>query len=214
MSQGMKFEDKRLNLRELVVTAKECTEARELFFRASLKFAQDFLRKRYRSIQEATREDIAQNGMAKALSRIDQLKDSQRVHGWLGRILLNQVSDWYKRERPKHMRLGIPLSSLSRREGKDYDPSDGGKENPLKALLIRCEHEDYTTAFNRLPELHKEVLGLRYGQDLSYEEIADRLNIRVGTVRSRVHKAREHLKKIVKELSAYQDTAHNRGRAA
>jgi RNA polymerase sigma-70 factor (ECF subfamily) len=65
--------------------------------------------------------------------------------------------------------------------------------NEFVGLVARC--------MERLDPTHREILLMRTSLDLSYEEIADRLDINIGTVKSRVARARERLREMLRQLA-------------
>ena len=80
----------------------------------------------------------------------------------------------------------------------DHEPSAGGS---LEDQLIREETDiKVREAVSELKPAFRDVVELRHFSELSYDEIASRLNVPEGTVKSRLHKARSHLKANLAEL--------------
>ena len=86
-------------------------------------------------------------------------------------------------------------------ENEGFDiPDESTKSNPEKAALQSEKKEILLNAVNSLSDEHREIIILRDFNDYSYEEIADMLKIETGTVKSRLFRAREALrKKLLKE---------------
>jgi RNA polymerase sigma-70 factor (ECF subfamily) len=73
-------------------------------------------------------------------------------------------------------------------------------QNPEEELYRRRRAVTVQEAIKSLPPKYREVIQLRHQQDKSYEEIADQLGLPVGTVKARIFRARELLKKKLKSL--------------
>ncbi len=112
---------------------------------------------------------------------------------WLYRVAVNQSIDRYRKKK---------LATISI-EGANYDPySTYSKDQPDKALEINWEHKRLMEAIDILNNDHRVVLILRYLNDLSIKEVAEVLDIPVGTVKSRTHHA---LKSLYRQMTAVRD---------
>jgi RNA polymerase sigma-70 factor (ECF subfamily) len=104
-----------------------------------------------------------------------------KIQAWLYRVTrnlcFNHVRDRRRRE--------VILYGQRRSEVDVHDP--------LQAVFAGEQQQEILAAVDLLSEDHREILMLRYYEDLSYAEIADRLDIRLGTVMSRLSRARERL---------------------
>lgn len=99
---------------------------------------------------------------------------------WLHRITINRCID---RQR-KRKQASLPL------EEQNLDlPEIGCQELPEETLMRKLEYERLINAVNQLDNKHRPVLILRYFNDLSYNKIAEVLDIPVGTVKSRIYNA-------------------------
>lgn len=104
---------------------------------------------------------------------------------WLYRITVNRCID---RQRKKQQ---TPLSL----EEQNIDLSEiGCQELPEETLIRKLEYERLINAVNQLDNKHRTVLILRYFNDLSYNEIAEVLDIPVGTAKSRIYNALRSLR--------------------
>lgn len=122
------------------------------------------------------------------------------LRGWLRRIVMNAFHD----NRHKVRRL-IPVEEPAQADLADQtdDPSQHLEEKALDGHL--------EWALNRLPEEHRSILVLRALDDLAYEEMATALDIPVGTVRSRLSRARAALRKLLEESPAPPPRRASRG---
>jgi RNA polymerase sigma-70 factor (ECF subfamily) len=148
-------------------------------------------------------EDLAQEVFLKVFKNLSKFRGESQFSTWLYRIAMN-ISYDYKRKNK------INIFSLD--ENLDEDSDDTFKDfltDSHEDLEKRIEREEIQkkirNAIRNLPKEYQEVLILREFEGLSYKEIADILKCPVGTIESRLFRAREELKKIVKkELQEYE----------
>lgn len=124
-------------------------------------------------------DDLVQETMAKALGRSSQLRDQQAIGGWLYRILANEFNDQLRRRRPN---VDIDTVALEAGDGVEAIHYQGEVATAVRA------------AVGRLPVAQRQVLTLVDLEELSYQEVAEVLDIPIGTVMSRLHRARNTLK--------------------
>jgi RNA polymerase sigma-70 factor (ECF subfamily) len=140
--------------------------------------------------------DLAQETFLRAYSKLSSFRGDSAVGTWLYSIALNQVrSEMRKRAALKY---GSPVSLDGIRGG---DGDDGPRYEPADSAAGAAERavtkEDCALLLAEMGQLdaeHREVLVLREFQDLPYDEIASVLEVPVGTVRSRLHRARGELR--------------------
>jgi RNA polymerase sigma-70 factor (ECF subfamily) len=145
-------------------------------------------------VQDA--EDLVQETYIKALCAFPSLRDPARVRPWLTQILTRLVID---RHRVPERELAVgDLAELDRFSLYDliWD------EDPLpysdllhRDFLAQFPDDDVRHALLALPEVYRVPLVLLYAEDLSYRELADVLGCPVGTVMSRLHRARKILER-------------------
>jgi RNA polymerase sigma-70 factor (ECF subfamily) len=137
-------------------------------------------------------DDLAQETFIKAYLSIKSFKLGYAFYTWLYRICMNLSINYLKRQK-----LVIPESRF---EGESSPlETQATNEDPL-SLLVKREQETKTEhAINLLPPKYKAVFVLRVYEDLSYEEIAQTLKISLGTVMSRLFRARERLQALLKD---------------
>jgi RNA polymerase sigma-70 factor (ECF subfamily) len=112
-------------------------------------------------------EDLLQDTFVQALSHIDKLNALESPRAWLFRVAYHLAMNEYRRKKMVH---DVPLDQLVE-ASSDEDPR-------LPAMR---------DAISKLDDMHREVVMLRWYDQLSYEEISQVLDISVGTVRSRLH---------------------------
>lgn len=141
-----------------------------------------------------TAADLAQETFLKAYSKLDSFQGGAAFGTWLYSIAVNQVRSEMRRRSAAKNRPPLSLDALRPGdEGRDFDPA--AEEPDAVEQLARREHGSLLLrAIDQLAEEFREVIVLREFQGLSYEDIAASLDIAVGTVRSRLHRARSELR--------------------
>ncbi len=145
--------------------------------------------------------ELAQEVLVSAFRHIKRFRGESRFSTWLYRITSNLAKNRFvveNRERARFTSLEAPRSH----ESGDEQPRDwpDKKGDPRAAASDR---EKLALLLERLETLEpewKEVLVLRFFEDLSYEEIANVLNVPVGTVKSRLNRARRALREAMGDM--------------
>ena len=135
-------------------------------------------------------EDVAQEAFLVALNRLEDNREPERFGGWFLTIVRNRAKNLLRRERIRKADDLVP----------DFSPGVGGPGEDLRRWEIRDHVE---TALEGLSEVRKEVLLLHDLEGWKHREIADRLGIPDGTVRSHLHFARKYLRE---RLTALRST--------
>lgn len=138
--------------------------------------------------------DLAQDAFFKAYRALDRFDTKQRFFPWFYRILRNTCVSFLKRRGLVRM-----VSMNARAGGADGDELEfelvDERAVPAHAILAGCElRDEFWRAFETLPLRDREILALRHFQDLAYQDIADALEIPIGTVMSRLFHARRRLR--------------------
>lgn len=148
-----------------------------------------------RSPQDA--EDLVQETYLNAFRSLDRFEEGTNLRAWLFRILNNAFISQYRRRKRR------PSSSIEDvTEYYLYDHLvEGGAapraENPEQEVLDRIGDEAVLRALEDLPVEFRQVELLADVEGFSYREIADILNIPIGTVMSRLYRARRRLQKML-----------------
>jgi RNA polymerase sigma-70 factor (ECF subfamily) len=136
-------------------------------------------------------EDITQETFVRMFRALERYDPERPFAAWILTIASRLCIDHIRRRRVS------PVSLTQREPGSEEthdidvaDPGFGPDE-----ITSRSEEEKQANALiHSLPEHYRIVVVLRHQQDLSYEEIAEALNLPLGTVKARIHRAREILK--------------------
>lgn len=131
-------------------------------------------------------EDIAQEAFVKAYRRLGSFREDAKFSTWIYRITVNTFHDFWRRRKGS-----VPLDVLpSLREEGDFRDSLHKKE--IQSIIRE--------ALNKLPLKYREVVVLRDIEGFEYREISRLIGCRIGTVESRLFRARNMLKKILGPL--------------
>lgn len=145
--------------------------------------------------------DLTQETFLKAWKGLGSFGGQSAFFTWLYRIARNVVmsAGRYDAARPKiRVSLDEPDRS-SDGDGRRMDPEDDLAQ-PGEGLLVQEQRDLVLEAIQSLPPDFREIVVLRDMQDRSYEEIAELLELPLGTVRSRLHRARMELKERLKSV--------------
>ena len=180
-----------------------CFEAIALPHRASLHRAALQLT---RNATEA--EDLVQKTLIRAFTRWHTFR-AERSHSsadvgvaraWLHAILRNLFLSDFEYKKRKYGR-DISLEALREESAvvSRSDPlsSSGAAMTPEQATVAKAEFLAVQREMHRLPPAYSEVLVMAIEEGLLYDEIAARLNLPIGTVRSRLHRARKRIQRAV-----------------
>jgi len=134
-------------------------------------------------------EELSQEVFFKAWSRIDTLRTPESSREWLFRVARNTCLDSQKKRRLRRL-----FEAHSSREARD-------EKTPEALVVVRDELRLLKEAVRNLPDKMKTTFILREYGELSYQEIANALGIKEGTVMSRLNGARERIRERMKGLS-------------
>lgn len=169
------------------------TELVELFYESLYRYAFRL------SGAEADARDLTQEAFCKAQAQFKQLRDRSRAKPWLFSILRNL---YLHRLRTTKQHTTVPLDSI------------GELPETLPDRLPEVDVEQLQTALSELPEVYRTPIILYYFEDFSYRDIAEQMDLPIGTVMSRLARAKGTLRqRLFPELTAFSATT-DEGRAS
>jgi RNA polymerase sigma-70 factor, ECF subfamily len=139
----------------------------------------------------ADAQDAAQETMLRAFRSFHAFRFRSNTATWLFRIAHNVCLDILKS--PARRREPLSLDALAE---AGLDPP-AGTPDPEGAYLAGSEREALQNAVARLPDSLQTLLSLRYGDGMSYEELACTLGLNTGTVKSQLNRAKEKLRALM-----------------
>ena len=132
--------------------------------------------------------DLVADAYVRVYRSIAGFKGQSAFTTWLFRIITNCFLD----ARKKH--LSKPALSLDdvteTSDGTLQFQFESPDDTPFEVLDRRLKAQALADAMERLPEAHREIIQMYHGEMRSYEEMSDRLNVPIGTVKSRLNRAR------------------------
>ena len=142
--------------------------------------------------QEA--EDISQEAFLHTYQSLARFNPSYKFSTWLYQITLNIIRDKYKKKEIDYVSLDTPVET----DDSEFYHQPADLSNNPEQIIAQTENlRTIQHAIYSLPLKYREVIVLRHLQDLSYIEIANILKLPQGTVKVRLYRAREQLKKII-----------------
>lgn len=140
-----------------------------------------------------TAEDLLQETFLRVVRTIPEYRHGGRFESWLFRIAANLARDHARRM--KRRGRSIALERPGRPDEPECsEPADATRPDPLAELLKREAEERVSTVLRGLAEAEREIILLRHFSELSFREIAELLDIPLGTALARAHRALKRLK--------------------
>lgn len=140
-------------------------------------------------------EDLTQEAFVKAFFALKTYKDAFEFSTWMYRIARNVCLDYFRKQKIRSFfSLNTPVGEEKEDEVEDFLPGD---KDPEEGVLEGETLEQVLQAVGKLPWKFREVIVLRYIEELPYEEIAQVLGVPIGTVKTYLHRAKEKLKEIL-----------------
>ena len=140
--------------------------------------------------------DLTQDTFLQVLRSVRKFRGDSELKTWLFRIAINESRNrfrWWKRRKREST---VSLDAQPVRDGLPLNETlADSSEDPERALIRRQEHERIERALNDLPLLFREAVVLCDVEGQSYQEIATLLGINIGTVKSRIARGREEMRK-------------------
>ncbi|MEX2116309.1 MAG: sigma-70 family RNA polymerase sigma factor [Bacteroidota bacterium] len=139
-------------------------------------------------------EDLAQDVFVRVHGSLRRVSVETTLFSWIYRIAVNIAIDEVRRRK---IRKIVSMDFLAEPGGTQYEPRDPGRASDR--VLAGEKREQILAALQRLSPAHRAALVLREYEDLSYAEIAETLGISEQAVKSRIFRAREEMKRLLKD---------------
>ncbi len=160
---------------------------RQAIFHVTVKIVRD--------VEEA--KDLVQEAFIKAFGSLKSYDSNYRFSTWLYKIAANCSIDSLRKRKIRALSLDRPIST---KEGDVQIEVPDNSYNPEHDLTAKRKRFSIEEAIAELPDKYREVIVMRHKEDKPYEEIAGLLHVPVGTVKARIFRARELLKKKLKSI--------------
>jgi RNA polymerase sigma-70 factor, ECF subfamily len=136
--------------------------------------------------------DVVQEALVQAFTKLETFRQTSAFYTWLYRITFNVAVSLHRRRKPT-------FAINCGRESHGVEPLDY-QDGPIRHLEREERRVQIRQALNQLNEEHRAIIVLREIDGYCYETIAEILDMPVGTVRSRLHRARLELREQLKTL--------------
>ena len=148
-------------------------------------------------------QDITQETFLKAYQELSTLKEPQSFSSWLYVIVINKCNTWLRKKR-------LPTQSL-----EDTDSAELESQAYSKHIIDEKERENAETRrevvkklLSNLPEIDRTVVTLHYLGGMTYEEISKFLGVSVSSIKNRLYRVRQHLKKEEQKIREALENYH------
>lgn len=145
-------------------------------------------------------EDVAQEIFLRIYKFIRKYRGNASIESWIYKIVLNYCRT-HARRRSTFARMFVPVTAANRDDERSFDILDSlpdANYDPAKMVEQRRIAQDIMGAVRALPEIYRNILIMREVNELSYEEVAEILGISIGTVKSRISRARDLVRQKVR----------------
>jgi RNA polymerase sigma-70 factor (ECF subfamily) len=153
-----------------------------------------------RSFEDAN--EVAQDTFVKVYQHLAEFRGESAFTTWLYQIVTNLARNRVRYNQRRHKDDSVSIDCGEDDEsGQPHIQLADPAQTPDKIAAVTEQTRVIGQAMDKLSEAHREVLVLRVMQELSYEEIAGVLECSIGTVKSRIARAREELQKVLRQMN-------------
>ncbi len=164
---------------------------RKAFEKLVLKYQKNiYFMVRKMIVDHSDANDIVQDTFVKAYLNLHRFDEQYPFYPWLHRIAINTTLNF-------QTKISRVKETFTNSEDNKVRQLALNNENPLEEIIESEMKEKVTEALQLLPFDQRMIFILRTSEELSYQEISDRLNISIGTVMSRLSRARSKLKNLL-----------------
>lgn len=154
-------------------------------------------------------EDLVQETLLKAYKSFDRFESGTNAKAWLFKIMTNTFINTYRARQKESTSVSFDEIDDSYLHSQITGMS-AETGNPEKDFFNKILDGDVVAAIEKLPEEFRMVVVLAFNEGFAYQEIADILGIQVGTVKSRLHRGRKILQKLLWEYASNSTTPKER----
>jgi RNA polymerase sigma-70 factor, ECF subfamily len=144
-------------------------------------------------------EDLSAEAYASAWRHLDQFEPGTNIRAWLYRILTNTYINQYRKKQREPEK--VSMDAYDRIEDfhlfNRVSSATSSAPDPFESVVGRLTNEDFEKALGSLPPEYRLAIVLYDLQGLSYQEVAESLNVPIGTVRSRLARGRRMLQDVL-----------------
>jgi len=158
---------------------------------------------RYITGDQTESKDLVQKTLVRAMDRFDQYEEGTNLRAWLSQIMKNLWIDEYRsRDRRSEREFKYVRATKDLRWESQKKCCPESEKRDEETLLNKCLTDEVRTALLSIPEKYREPFLMYTIRDLKYEEIAEEMDCPLGTVRSRLHRAKQLLQSELKDAKS------------
>lgn len=141
-------------------------------------------------------EDLVQEAFVKAFDNLESYNTNYAFSTWLYRITTNHTIDYLRKKKLKTTSIDKPIKTRDGELSFELPDEDAATD---RSIIKRERKQIITNAIENLPDKYRQVIEMRHIEELSYQEISDKLDLPLGTVKAHIFRAREMLYKALKD---------------
>ncbi len=141
-------------------------------------------------------EDLVQESFVKAFDNLNSYSTNYAFSTWLYRIATNHTIDYLRKKKLQTLSIDEPVKT---RDGNMQMQLEDETAETDRRIIRSQRQEIVQNAIEDLPEKYRKVIEMRHMEEKSYQEIADILDLPLGTVKAHIFRARELLYKELKD---------------
>lgn len=138
-------------------------------------------------------EDLVQDLMVKLFLRLEEMKKIEKLFPWLGKILYRQFIDQLRRQQRS------PIEFMDE-DDSEYEIQASHSVEPETVINAEITRDLINAALQKLKDNHRLLVLLHDVEGYNMQEISDMIDIPVGTVKSRLSRARSKLREVIKKM--------------
>lgn len=167
----------------------------EALYRAALRMTKN----------ESDAQDLIQETMLRAYKNFDRFEEGTNCRAWLFKIMTNTFINIYRSKQKESTSVSFDDVDDNYLYSQLENSTETG--DPERDFLAKMIDEDVVNAIEQLPPEFRMVVVLAFYEGYAYQEIAEILGIQVGTVKSRLHRGRKMLQKLLWQYAQDRRTA-------
>lgn len=141
-------------------------------------------------------EDLIQDLLIRLYPRLPELRALDQVRPWAMRVMYRIFVDQLRRDRKSPLQYGLPTGEGEESGDEEGDYVDSAEE-PAELVERQLTQERIVAAWERLNEEHRVVLSMHDIEGYSLVDLASMMDVPVGTLKSRLHRARARLRDLL-----------------
>jgi RNA polymerase sigma-70 factor (ECF subfamily) len=146
-------------------------------------------------------QDLVQETLTRLFAEMPRLREVEQPRTWAARVMYRIFVDWLRRAKKSPVEFVGRSGATACVLDDESEVIEGADDSADPAVLAEQAllHDRIAAAWNRLHEQHRVVLSLHEIEGYSLEEVASIIEAPLGTAKSRLHRARSHLRELLKE---------------